>query len=372
MHEGARAGGPDALEPGTDSGRGAWQGSADCEATSVMTTSHTPIIRLHSVPVLLRRRWMKQNYRITDAVTRRRLCGLLRLVQCSRAYLDWVLPALALDHLLHPERRAGWFSITHEQALWLSKYVGASEAFKAALWEQRTAGGGLPDGWLNDKPRRQSVPPAGLTFTFSVSQKNILDKLANLRERQLGRMDLDISDSSAGSIWAMGLQWFLELQYRQGHSDASIFLMVHVPAAFKVQSGTVLRLNDLHRPTEMLRADLHLHKWRADGRRQKNVRAGRFVTSEVSGLNTGLGVEIDLSGSPALPAQPAPVQQQAGGQQEVQEQVDLLQQQEQLQQRQAREAAVAAQWAEYLKDGELTGKVVVLPPLSRGRASLAT
>ncbi|KAG2441496.1 hypothetical protein HXX76_003118 [Chlamydomonas incerta] len=85
--------------------------------------------------VLVLAKWMKVNYSGTDADTRRRLCGHLRLVQCSRAYLDWVLPALARDHLLHPDSQAGWRLVTPDQSGWLSKYASASGAMKEALWQ---------------------------------------------------------------------------------------------------------------------------------------------------------------------------------------------------------------------------------------------
>ncbi|KAG2441487.1 hypothetical protein HXX76_003109 [Chlamydomonas incerta] len=310
--------------------------------------------------VLMLAEWMKVNYSSTDADTRRRPCGLLRLVQCSRAYLDWILPALALDHHDNPDSQAGWLPITLDQAGWLSKYVGASGAMKEALWEERTAGGGMPEGWLNDRPHRQCVPPAGLTFTCSASQEDLLKEFGNLGEQQCSCVFPKVDGTTDGSIWAMGLEWYPQLEYTQGDANAVMLLSVRVPAAFEVESGTVHRLNDLCRPTESLRAGLYMSKWRADGRR-KDVRICSFASSDIVRFCVGSGYDLALSGAAAPPA---PEQQRAGEQRpagEKQQEEQARRAPEQQQARRAREAAVATQWAAYLKDGEVTGKVVVLP-----------
>ncbi|KAG2441482.1 hypothetical protein HXX76_003104 [Chlamydomonas incerta] len=301
--------------------------------------------------VLMLAEWMDVNYGRTDADTRRRLCGLLRLVQCSRGDLDWILPALALDHYCHPDSLAGWLPITPDQAGWLSKYVGASGAVKAALWEGRAAGGGMPKGWLNDRPRRPCVPPAGLTFTYSASREELLEAFGHLGERQCSSLLPDVDATPNECIWAMGLEWHPKLEYRQGNAKVGMFLIVRVPATLEVESGTVHRLEELRRPTESLQARLYISKCGADGRRE-DVRICSFASSEVFTFGSGWGNDIALSGAAAPPAS---VQQQAG------EQRPAGEKQQEEQARRAREAAVAAQWAAYLKDDKLTGKVVLLP-----------
>ncbi|KAG2441535.1 hypothetical protein HXX76_003156 [Chlamydomonas incerta] len=297
---------------------------------------------------------MAENYSGTDADTRRRLCGLLRLVHCSRAYLDWVLPVLALDHHCHPDSEAGWLPITPDQAGWLSKYAGASGAMKKVLWEERMEGGGVPEGWLNDRPRRQCMPLAGLTFTYSISREELLQAFANLEKQQCSFICLDVDATTNGSIWAMGLEWYPKFQYVQGDARAGMFLSVLVPAVYELESGTVHCLNELRRPTELLQADLYVSEWGADAQQEDVQEVHSLASSEVLGFNSGLGNDIALSGAAAPPA---PEEQQAGKQQ-AQAQADKKQEEQALR---AREAAVAAQWAAYLKDGKLTGKVVVLP-----------
>ncbi|KAG2441540.1 hypothetical protein HXX76_003161 [Chlamydomonas incerta] len=207
--------------------------------------------------VLVLAEWMAVNYSSTDADTRRRLCGRLRLGHCSRAYTSWVLPALALDHLLHPDTQAGWFPITPTQASCVAYFATASDEERQALLNDET---GCPETWFSTQPRRQCVPPQGRNFNFSVSRKYLAE-----------RYD-----------------------------------------AFK------------------------------------------------------------LTGSPFPPAQQQHAEeQQPGGQQQQQQQVEVAQgeppqqqkgDKEQEQQQRAREALVAAHWSRYLKDGKLTGRIVLLRP----------
>ncbi|KAG2431116.1 hypothetical protein HXX76_009646 [Chlamydomonas incerta] len=283
--------------------------------------------------------WMYVNHCRTDADTRRRLCGLLRLVQCSRGYLAWVLPALALDHHDHPDGRAGWLPITPDQAGWLSNYVGAAAAVKEVLWEER---GGVPEGWLNCRPRRQCVPPPGLAFTFGASREDLAEAFATLEEQQSADVYPEFDDGVFGSIWAMGLEWRPNLQYTQGDANAYMFLCARVPATFEVQSSTVRGLNLLRRPTEMQRAGLYMSKRGAFGR-WKDVLISDLASSEAVAFGSGRGNFFALYGAAAPPV---PAQRQAGEQQQA---------------LRAREAVVAARWAAYLRDGKLTGKVVLLP-----------
>ncbi|KAG2428731.1 hypothetical protein HXX76_011434 [Chlamydomonas incerta] len=227
--------------------------------------------------VLVLAMWMGVNYSRTSAKARRQLCGMLRLVHCSRAYLDWVLPALALDHHCHPNSGAGWLPIVPSQVGWLSKYVGASGPMKKALWEERRAGGRWRAGGL---AQRQAAAPA----------------------------------------------------------HASVSLATRVPAAYAVKSGTVHQLNQLSRPAESLRVDVYLSKSDAGGQRTDAL-IGSFASSEVV-VTYGFGLRRDVALSGAAAPPPAPEQQPAHA--------DKTQEQ---QARRAREAAVAAQWAAYLRDG---------------------
>ncbi|KAG2432603.1 hypothetical protein HXX76_008943 [Chlamydomonas incerta] len=267
--------------------------------------------------VLVLAKWMEKNYSSTDADTRRRLCELLRLVQCSRAYLDWVLPALALDHHCHPDSRSGWLPIAPAQAGWLSKYVGASGAIKTALWEGRMTGVGVPEGWRNNRPRRQCVPPAGLTCTYSASKEDLLEEYSKLLKFNF--MFLKMDARPKGRIWAMGLEWCPALLYNQDTARATMSF-------------------------HPLEADVYLYKWGASGRRM-DVLVGNLASDQMVGF--GSWTSVGGFFVPGAAAQPAPLAKTSKKQEE--------------QARRAREAAVAAQWAAYMKYGKLTGKVVLLP-----------
>ncbi|KAG2425807.1 hypothetical protein HXX76_013432 [Chlamydomonas incerta] len=84
--------------------------------------------------VLVLAEWMAVNFDSTDEALRRRLCGLLRLVQCSRVYLSGVLPALAARHQRSPASAAGWFPVTLAEPNGSKRAGSNSKSKMAACW----------------------------------------------------------------------------------------------------------------------------------------------------------------------------------------------------------------------------------------------
>ncbi len=73
------------------------------ESDDFGTDSESSVLALLAV-------WVKSR-RFVSAAERAQLCGLVRLSQLSKPYLEGVLPALAADHEAAPDEPKGWFPI---------------------------------------------------------------------------------------------------------------------------------------------------------------------------------------------------------------------------------------------------------------------
>ena len=304
-------------------------------------------------------RWMQVNYGTTDAATRWRLFGLLRLSQCSRAYLDWVLSALALNHHCHPDSQAGWFWITPEQASFIAAYAAAaSDNDRATLHQGLTCAWicGIdrapgqparpPAAWLQGRRRRQCVPPEGLRFSWTCSPV----QLQGSHWLSLGI----VGTPHACSVAAMGLQWFPRIHHVQGRPAANINLKPDVPAAYQQGQQRTVRLRGADwgfpRPVAMLDAALYLHRRLGGGQREE---AQVLTTSSEKLELTGRGGwTYDCIKLTQAPAPPQPQQQEQRGQgQKTQKQTE-----------QDVRALVEAQWADYLEGGVITGCLNIMRP----------
>ncbi|KAG2437706.1 hypothetical protein HYH02_011084 [Chlamydomonas schloesseri] len=310
--------------------------------------------------VLLLAEWIDANYGRTDAATRRRLCGLLRLCQCSRAYLDWVLPALALDHLLHPDTQAGWFPITPAQLTGcVSRYLAASDDEKAALERFMRKPGALTGAaCLNVTPRRQCVPAAGLTYTFSAGRAELVKAFAGLRGGNESALWAHLRVGTRDTcLYAQGLAWCVSTSVKHGSSMAGLWLNVNVPRMYCEVAGTApaTSVSTLMRtpfPTAWLSSRMCVHMWApagdaadadaadADGNQWPQECSVRLTSKGIGEMGRSRGRREVLQLAAVPIAQP-PLQMQTA--------------------QQALEAAVAAQWARYLKDDRLTGTITILP-----------
>ncbi|KAG2441520.1 hypothetical protein HXX76_003142 [Chlamydomonas incerta] len=283
--------------------------------------------------VLVLAEWMAENYGSTDADTRRQLCGLLRLACCSRGYLEWVLPDLALDQHCHPDSQADWLPITLEQARCVAAYAAATsdddrttlkEVLDAA-WSRSGSGrdNSPPAAWLSSAPRRQCVPREGLSFSFTRSKDELVECLGDLGSGEIEYLYFDVEDAPHAGICvaAMGLHWSPCIRYQQGQSAAGMWLGLKLPWAYHrpaepQESPAPLRGADwgLARPFAQLPAEVYLHRWRG------------------------------------------------GQKEEARQEQEQQQEQGRQQAKQQRRALVAAQWADYLNSNMLTGCIKMLRP----------
>ncbi|KAG2441060.1 hypothetical protein HXX76_003913 [Chlamydomonas incerta] len=194
--------------------------------------------------VLVLAEWMAANYASTDEALRRRLCGLLRLVQCSRTYLCGVLPVLAARHQRSPTSAAGWFEVNPAQATSMVAYSTASAAERKAMaaegapWGPCAGMATVPAGWRNTQPRRQCLPAAGRSYDFSVSLKEMETCFGALEPGEKGYLIPRVPASRLGShIVAQGLEWRPYLQSASGASTAGFFVTPSVPAALLAASS---------------------------------------------------------------------------------------------------------------------------------------
>ncbi|KAG2431187.1 hypothetical protein HXX76_009715 [Chlamydomonas incerta] len=99
-------------------------------------------------------KWMAAAHSRTDEATRRRLCGLLRLAQCSRTYLSWVLPALAARHEASPGSAAGWLPEKETSAEQPGGAASAPDSSSgvAARWGRYLQGGTRLAGSITLRP----------------------------------------------------------------------------------------------------------------------------------------------------------------------------------------------------------------------------
>ncbi|KAG2496700.1 hypothetical protein HYH03_005116 [Edaphochlamys debaryana] len=223
-----------------------------------------------SVLVLLRV-WVAANWARTDAAARQRLCGLVRLAQLSpagRCVLTW----LACDHAAKgPSRQAGWFPITPLQACHVSTFAAAT----AAQQRRMKVNAACPD-WLKTIPRTPCIPPAGLSFPFSLGRTQLRTALADHAAAGAGdsqpllRLHPRFSFGTAGDldhVLAGGLELRVEVHAMRGESAAGVFVYAFVPGAYQAQGSSVTGIPGSFFPA-WLRVRLTVHGWTGGRRRE--------------------------------------------------------------------------------------------------------
>lgn len=216
---------------------------------------------------------MEVNHARADEAARRRLCGHVRLLHCSRAYQCWILPALAARHersrshnschttaaspspspnsptaaepSLNRPPDDGWFPITTEDATCLNTYASATEAERKAL----TSGGTLgmcqpmrrwPPAWLSTPPRRQCLPDSGgRAFAFSAGLQQLEEAFGGIKPGAVGELYPRVCGTPCGCVKAQGLVWGPELQCAPAlvgsaaAPAAGCFVFTQVPDVFR-------------------------------------------------------------------------------------------------------------------------------------------
>ncbi|KAG2491110.1 hypothetical protein HYH03_010554 [Edaphochlamys debaryana] len=121
-----------------------------------------------SIPTLLAT-WMRVNWRRTDAATRRRLSGLMRLAQLSRPTAACLLTPLSVDFEVHGEDHpAGWFPVRAAHGSLVAMYASSTEV------QRRFIRKALPfPAWCDMGPRPQCVPAEGLSYEWSIPLESL-------------------------------------------------------------------------------------------------------------------------------------------------------------------------------------------------------
>ncbi len=152
----------------------------------------------------------------------------LRLVNCNTCYRHDVLPKLPW---LGPD--------PGRQAAFLNR---CREAHRSE-WEHmgnQLGGYDTSSPWYG-KPRPQSVPEEGVSYTWEVSREGLLEGLT--KEGTCKRVTAMLqqhggdSKSNSQSVAALGYEWELNLTSEEGGSHAGLFVYCHIPAAIEAQAG---------------------------------------------------------------------------------------------------------------------------------------
>jgi hypothetical protein len=185
--------------------------------------------------LLLLGTWVQANYSRTTAEERSQLCGLVRLAQLSKPYLECVLPALAADSERLPDQQAGWFAISSQEASHIRGLQGSTGTERKRRQEAWTDVCGAPKhpAWYSQQVRRQCLPAEGRRVEWSISEEELRSKLAGLQEGQT-------TDSYATTqLYAAGFSWQPYVQYKHGNSSAGLFLYCDLPSDDSPSGSTV-------------------------------------------------------------------------------------------------------------------------------------
>ncbi|KAG2496189.1 hypothetical protein HYH03_005789 [Edaphochlamys debaryana] len=276
--------------------------------------------------------WMRANWARTDAATRKRLCGLVRLTQLSIEATNCLLLPLAAGYEARgPEERAGWFPISVAEAALVSSYHSASESWRKPAREKQVAA--RAPGWHSASPRKQCVPAGGMAFPWSISKDVLRPKLEGLQPGRTAHIYTTISGGKR-VLYARGLAWEVKSEYGHGKATAGLFLTAQIPAGYKVP-GSQLAAGSLPEFPAFIDARLTVN--RRQGGEVSNVKVHTFMKEGYMCLNSlGWGIAEAL---PLSPQQPAAAEAAAGG------------------------GDVLAGWAEYAHEGSaVTGTVTLLRP----------
>eukprot|EP00198_Chlamydomonas_reinhardtii_P003316 XP_001692652.1 predicted protein [Chlamydomonas reinhardtii] len=288
----------------------------------------------------------------TDAATRKQLCGLLRLSQCSRSYLSWVLPALAARHEAGPDSTAGWLPLTRDDATCLLTYSLATEKERRAitgegLLSMSVAIGHWPAKWLSTQRRRQCLPAEGRTIGFSASLAELTKAFEGLKPAvKVHHLYPSLADTRhANRFGAQGWDWSPYVLLTSGGVAAGVFVKARMPAALGASASAAAAGDKLLNGAVVTVPRLRLTVCGAGG--QQAWSNSYDSSSEVvkAGYSWGWAKALELRVAPAATDQPGGTA--ANGSSSGS----------------GSSGVVAARWAGYLQGGtRLSGSVTLLRP----------
>jgi hypothetical protein len=272
--------------------------------------------------LLLLQTWMQGNFSCTIAKERSQLCGHVRLTQLSKPYLQDVLRALAADSERLPGQRAGWFAISSTEAHHLHCLhgcTGKERERRQRAWLKVTGALKHP-AWYSEKPRRQCLPAEGRRVEWSISEEELRSKLGGLVEGQAAINDAD------KELYAAGFSWKPLVRYKHGDSSAGLYLLCDLPSAYSPSGSTVAAA--CKACVVPVSARLSVSRYGiGNGARGKDVVRSYSPTVAFSPVGRGWGSRSLLPLLPAGATGPLSLER----------------------------------WAEWLKDGKLSGSLTWLP-----------
>ena len=298
---------------------------------------------------------MAVNYCRKDEDTRKQLCGLLRLSQCSRAYLTRVLPALAARHEAGPYSAGGWLPISRDDATCLLAYSTATEHERSAMTGEGRASGvsaamaHWPENWLSSQRRRQCLPAEGRTISFSASLAEMVKAFGGLKSGRKGWLQLSLGPGSRlgnQHFGAQGLEWRLSVAWASGDAAAGLYVTLRLPTALTASSSATAaaKAGKLLDGAVAAVPRLRLSVCGADGQQAWSRPLGGDVFIQ-TGSSRGHSTALELREEPAA-NQPAGSAATSGPNTGV------------------CSSGVAARWAGYLQGGtRIAGSVTLLPPI---------
>ncbi|GFR49297.1 hypothetical protein Agub_g11319 [Astrephomene gubernaculifera] len=292
--------------------------------------------------LLLLAAWMKVNYDKTDKAARGRLCQRVRRLHLSKSYVYDILPALAQGYEVSPNKPAGWFQMTFTTAAFLGRLYGSTEEeHERLLEEKKERVSGFPRSKAYSAvSRRQCLPEEGLTYDWFVTQEQLEEKLGQLNPGSHENVRVTLVNGMK-AVTAHGFEWQVTLSYSPGSEAAGLNLSCQIPAAYTPHKSLYVRQRIPPMPS--ISAMLEVDRWR-NGERTEGV-ASSFDVEELLTVGNYWGNDDGLP----LQRPPQHGAARAGGDAGGNA-------------RGGQGSTLAAAWSEYLHDGKITGRIVLLRP----------
>ncbi|KAG2491109.1 hypothetical protein HYH03_010553 [Edaphochlamys debaryana] len=172
--------------------------------------------------------WMRVNWERTDAATRKRLSGLVRLAQLSSYAAACFLSALSVDFELKGEDHpAGWFPVRAAHSSLVAMY--ASSLAVQQKYIRKT----LPfPAWCNMNPRPQCVPAEGLCYEWTVTRDALKAALKGVTDS--GRASVYAKfEGNYTTILSRGIAFEVGIFHTVGTDKASLSLGPVMPMAYQ-------------------------------------------------------------------------------------------------------------------------------------------